>query len=279
MEKQTRTLKIATEKNLGSRFGVRHPGFLWLIMHAADVLTKCQVLKDGRTAYENIKGRKYTGVMLEFGCVVMHKVESKVEGGVMAPRWIRGIWLGKIFGTDEHIVTMPDGSVVRSPAVKLHAERPWDREFFYSIRGKPWDPSGKEAEDEVLERPGDIPKPCLTSPVVHVPQPRRAHIGRSYLDRKRVEDDPQLKKKIEDAEARQNETLRGCCKIVRQSESQDKQENKKKKSAEEGRQNDEKEITSGPAERKEWGSYEPLENDTEMKESEEKGRRKKTCSG
>ena len=79
---------------MGSRFGVKHPMFSWLVLHTADVLTKFHVGRDGRTAYENIKGRVYFGLMLEFGATVLHKVSVKVEGGVMADRWIEGVGLG-----------------------------------------------------------------------------------------------------------------------------------------------------------------------------------------
>ena len=81
VEKQTRVLKISTERNLGRRISVRHAGFPWLVMHAADVITKCQTHRDGRTSYERLKGRPYSGELLEFGTVVMHKVSAKVEGG------------------------------------------------------------------------------------------------------------------------------------------------------------------------------------------------------
>ena len=49
------------------------------------------------TAYEKVKGREYSGVMLEFGSIVLYKVSAKVQGGVMAPRWMKGVWLGKRF--------------------------------------------------------------------------------------------------------------------------------------------------------------------------------------
>ena len=86
IEKQTRVLKSATEEHVG-RFGVIHPAFTWMVMHSADVLTKCLVLSDGQTAYEKIKGREYTGQMLEFGMVVLHNVRVKAQGGIMEPRW------------------------------------------------------------------------------------------------------------------------------------------------------------------------------------------------
>ena len=43
VEKATRVIKISTERNLGSRIRVTHPAFPWMVMHAADMCTKCQV--------------------------------------------------------------------------------------------------------------------------------------------------------------------------------------------------------------------------------------------
>ena len=63
MEKQTRALKIAIEENL-RKFSVKHPGFTGLVEHAADVFTKFNVGADGVTAYEKIKGRAYSGMMM-----------------------------------------------------------------------------------------------------------------------------------------------------------------------------------------------------------------------
>ena len=98
-------------------------------MHAADMINKYRAGPDGRTAYEKIKGRAYSGTVFEFGTCILYKVDSKVLGGDMSARWEPGIWLGKRFASEEHIVGREDGSVVRSGAVKLHLERVRFRPF------------------------------------------------------------------------------------------------------------------------------------------------------
>ena len=110
LEGQMRVLKGALEKKVGERLSVAHPMFPWLVEHAGDVLTKFLVGEDGRTAYERTKGKKCSGEMYQFGASIMHRTSGKVTGGVMADRWHEGVWLGKRFGTGEHIVTM-DGKV------------------------------------------------------------------------------------------------------------------------------------------------------------------------
>ena len=106
IEKQVRVLKLAVEENLG-KFSVQHAAFPWLVMHSADVLTKFLVSSDGTTAYEDIKGRAYSGTMYEFGQQILYKCSAKVQGGDMSARWSKGMWLGSRFATGEHIVSTP----------------------------------------------------------------------------------------------------------------------------------------------------------------------------
>ena len=94
IEKQARVLKLAVEAELGS-FSVRHQCFSWLVLHAADVYNKFHVGLDGHTAYERVRGRPFSGTMLEFGQLVLYKASCKVQGGDMSARWEKGMWIGK----------------------------------------------------------------------------------------------------------------------------------------------------------------------------------------
>ena len=76
-------------------------------------------------------------MLLEFASVVLYKVSAKVQGGVMAARWMKGLWLGKRWGAEEHIVSTGDGKVIRCCAVKPHPECQWDSALFDSIKGAP----------------------------------------------------------------------------------------------------------------------------------------------
>ena len=143
-----RLLRLFTEENLGSTVSVKHPAFTWLVEHSADVISKFNVQSDGRTSYERLKGREYTGMMMEFGMVVLYKLDLKPAGEDMAPRWGRGIWLGERFATEEHVISTAAGNVVRSAAVRPHPEKMWDRELFDRVKGVPWDPSGRALGDE-----------------------------------------------------------------------------------------------------------------------------------
>ena len=124
--------------------------------------------------------------MLEFGSVVLHKASAKVQGGLMEPRWMKGLWLGKRFGSEEHIVSTPEGNVIRSCAVKPHPEIQWDTELFDALKGSPWNPQGQDAEPggEERESTSELPRFTVvrsTEPVI--PQARRVLITRDILER------------------------------------------------------------------------------------------------
>ena len=146
VQKQVRTLKLALERNLGSRVEVTHPCFPWLIEHAADVLNQFLVSSDGRTAWERLKGRRYGGLMFEFGSKILYKVPQKPQGGAMEPGWMPAVWLGKCFVSDEHIIALEDGRVVRAGTVRGFPGEEFSKEIIDSIIGKPWDPKGTGME-------------------------------------------------------------------------------------------------------------------------------------
>ena len=67
VEEQVRIMILALEVAVKFELDVHHPVFAWLVEHAADIITKCAVGQDGRTLYEQIKGKRYHGQFLECG--------------------------------------------------------------------------------------------------------------------------------------------------------------------------------------------------------------------
>jgi len=143
LEGLVRTLKLALERRIKIVIDVQHPVFAWLVEHAADMYTKFYVGDDGCTAYRRLKGKECRGELLEFGCLVYHRVPGKTQGGLLSARWVSGIWLGKRFASEEHIVSMPDGKVVRARAVQAYPqEAMWSQESVMAVVGVPWAPTG-----------------------------------------------------------------------------------------------------------------------------------------
>ena len=247
VEEQIRVLLLGFEEEYGGELSVKHALFSWLVEHSADSLNKFIVGADGRTVYERAKGHQYHGEMYEFGECIQSKVPGKPDGGLMKARWLTGIWLGKRWGSDEHIVSIPGGKVVRTRTVRPVPEgETWNKGLCDELVGVPSDPHGRWQGD--IERPPDavtdVPRmPVDRPPTVPYAEPvaRRVLISRAYLDkfgftegcskcravengdetqptlahskacRDRIEaklrEDPVLKRKIEKADARRDHFL------------------------------------------------------------------------
>ena len=153
VEEMTRVLLF----DLSRPISVHSQVFPWIVEHATDILNKCHVASDGKSAYERLKKRPHRGEFLPFGTPLMFRVAGKVPGGLMSERWHSGTWLGKRFHTEEHIVERKgDGLVVRSRAVKAMPE-PTTMDDLDAIKGSPWAPSG--VLKDVLP---DVPRPILS---------------------------------------------------------------------------------------------------------------------
>ena len=151
LEEMVRVHKLALETRIGCRLEVSQSIFSWLVEHAADILNKFVVGADGRTAFQRLKGRKYTGTVLEFCSPVMFRVSGKVQGGLMTERWYEGLWLGKRFDTEEHLVMKDDGFVVRCRAVR-ERDIPVTKEMLEKLKSTPSDPTGTMKPVESVPR-------------------------------------------------------------------------------------------------------------------------------
>ena len=129
-----RTHKFALEQKLKRKLPSKQLIMTRLVEHGADVLNKYLVGKDGRTAYERVKGKTYSGEMYEFGRKIYHMSPGKHSGGSMEARRCTSTFLGKLPRSDESMVFTEDGKVakVRSIRLMLDAES-WDPEMIEKI--------------------------------------------------------------------------------------------------------------------------------------------------
>ncbi len=238
VEEMIRVHKLAVETRIKAKLPCVHPMMAWLVEHAADVLNRYCIGKDGRTPYQRLKGRKFVGHMLEFGCPVMFRVSGKVAGGVMQERWFPGIWVGKKLHTDEHLIMKEDGLVVRSRAVRENSQELTIADYD-KLRSTPHDPLGtirsptrssrpevptkskEEEEEEYKPRRAKIPRSCIKKFGVTpgcpkcraIEQGDRGHEagGHSGKCRERMEElmkgDPMFKERVDRADERIMENL------------------------------------------------------------------------
>ena len=184
-----RTLRSAVEEKWGVSIGIDHAVWSWLIEYAGWLLSRCQVGKDGRTAYERIKGKRAKIQGLEFGEGVLWK-RKRAGGplGKLACMWNDGVFLGMKGGTGEIIVGDERGVWVTRSVRRKPIEERWDRENLGRIVGVPWRKSeGDECADgegmETDVRVMDSEYRERLEAKGQEPVPRRAYIHKRDLER------------------------------------------------------------------------------------------------
>ena len=82
------------ETRLGKKLPGNHALIPWMVSHAAETISRFQVGKDGRTAHERLRGRKFNKVVPEFGERVHYLKPRSVGRNKAESRWGEGIFLG-----------------------------------------------------------------------------------------------------------------------------------------------------------------------------------------
>ena len=106
-----------------------HPVMAWLVQHAADCLSKYQIGEDGKTAYERLKGKKFSCAVVEFGEKVHYRKHVKGhKDNKLDSKWGEGYFLGFYWKTSEALIGTSEG-VKRSGTIRrVGAHRRWDAE-------------------------------------------------------------------------------------------------------------------------------------------------------
>ena len=136
-----RTLRSALEEKLGKKIQLQDPVVPWMIRHAAHLITYCRVRSNGRTAYQLMKGRRSNAKVIPFGETVLFKIPKTAHKvGEFEDRWERGIWLGFIMRSGEHLVGTNRGTFRVSTAMRRSADKRWSAELVDALKGSPAHP-------------------------------------------------------------------------------------------------------------------------------------------
>ena len=86
----------------------------WLSELALELMNRCQVGRDGRTAYYRLHGKDSKKGIVEIGEQVMAKpLRGKKSNRKMSlkNRWVFATWVGIDARTHEHVVVLGDGGL------------------------------------------------------------------------------------------------------------------------------------------------------------------------
>ena len=141
---------------LGCRIPGDHPIMAWMVQHAAWTLTIRQRGKDGRTAYERLKGRPFHKRMVGIGEVCLAKLSKRAvalaEIPKLAPRWTAAVFLGYSRETHEYVFHS-HGRVIKSRALqRVRQNVRWNLRALEEIKATPYSLHRQPHEGEVIVR-------------------------------------------------------------------------------------------------------------------------------
>lgn len=116
---------------------------MWLLEHAAQILTVRAVGTDGRTAWKRIRGRDFGIRVVGFGEQVMYKLpmkgSEKIKRGHAAGNFEKATYIGFNKVNCEHRFVDGHSSIVTSRhVVRLPEEQRWNLEALQAIKVTPW---------------------------------------------------------------------------------------------------------------------------------------------
>jgi hypothetical protein len=133
-----RTLRSVIEEKLGVKIHLTDPVVPWLVRHAAHTITSSRVREDGRTAYQLMKGRRSNAKLVPFCETVLFKIpKTQHKIGDFENRWERGVWVGFIMRSGEHLVATKAGVFRVSTVMRRSPDKRWSADLVGQIGGSP----------------------------------------------------------------------------------------------------------------------------------------------
>ena len=192
-QKQARSTKSALEERMKCEVPWRHPVLAFLVEHAGKLMSRYQVGRDGRTAYELHAGKPYRRQLVEFGERV-YFMPIRPGGARQAksdPKWQDGAFIGIRDRSDEMLIMTTSG-VYKTRNVRRRPElERWDFEFLMTLKGTPWNPNPAAGEMAADALPADMavpmPAPAPVSQIVVAAAPVDRAASRVYIKKADVQ--------------------------------------------------------------------------------------------
>jgi len=135
-----RTYANQVYRNAGLRTIPATRPYAWLIRYCSFiVITNYHIRVSGETSRYMLKGAEvqyklgYFCETVVWKCQDTDKPRSKI-----LPRWQRGIWVGIIEASGQHIVLTRDGAEMSRKVSRLPVEVQWDAKLLTTAAGTPW---------------------------------------------------------------------------------------------------------------------------------------------
>ena len=149
-------MKLALEGRLGQKVDAEANVVAFMAEYAGYLVNRLEVGKDGKTAYERVKGKSATVLGLEFGEKLMWKRKPKMKMDKISSRWEYGIFLGIRPRSGEVWVATEDGVMKVRSVKRIPIDDRWSLDTIKWVKHVPWN---RYKDDEDAD--GDIPEEKL----------------------------------------------------------------------------------------------------------------------
>ena len=181
LKRQTRAIRIHTERKLGRRLPDDHPALAWLPRFAAGVLNKYRIGVDGRTAEYRRTGKSWRKPCVQFLEKIFFRKLGEDGGSSYASRMMEGRYVGHHDRTGAVLAMTPQGVFRGKSFSRLAASDAWDAEGIETLCGVPWSMVDKQVKlsRKVTSGPEGAGPPLEPrAPVDRAPElePRRRYV-------------------------------------------------------------------------------------------------------
>ena len=112
---------------------------LWIVRWVAICYSRYAVGRDGRTAYERLRGRSCKAIVVPMGEKVSYKQLG--DGGDRKNKaeteWFQGVWLGSATSSSETLIGTTKGVVKASSIKRFGISERWDVNVITDMKGTP----------------------------------------------------------------------------------------------------------------------------------------------
>ncbi len=130
-----RSLNYDTAKMHDVDIPREHPILTCMVHYAGSVITRGQLGKDGMTAFQRWKGKRFKGTLLPFGECILYLPAGK-RGSKIDEKYIEAIFLGIV---ERKIYVGTAAGVVRGRSLRLRPpSESGNKELLLAVRGTPW---------------------------------------------------------------------------------------------------------------------------------------------
>ena len=135
---QLRAMKSALDARVGVDIRGTSNILPWMVEYASVLINRYLVGKDGKTAYERLRGKKSKMVGFEFGeSVHFRRIPLQGRLGKLDSLWQTGLFMGYQTQSGEYMVANSEGAYKTRTMKRIPETERWDKS---GIEGMPWTP-------------------------------------------------------------------------------------------------------------------------------------------